>query len=401
MLSSVAHQLGKLAYPLFERFSSSAWDNAPRPAPRAVSRGPGHDPDRVLLTGGSSAVGWGVISHDLGLAGHLARATSAITGRGTDIEVHAYPRLDIPALQESLTQTVISRCDAIVLTLGGRESFELMPVRRWREQVTSLLDHIVAGREAGPGVLVVGAEEISPVPLGRLVTSIAMRRARAFNAATREIIATRPRVRYLLSRFAPPAGAGRRGVLDSDLTMVYDTAARAIAPTLAGMLDAAPDRVRRHVDDDARHDAIVQIRAHVNADDPQVMALLSALREVLGVYGTAVYLVDRDIVYRLASTLESVPDFDRERSISGEAIRHPAGYVVRDLAQEPRFADRAEVLLPPHLRFYAGHPVESPDGHPVAVLAVVDPEPRDITPTELAIVRTYAHRVGEVLFSSS
>lgn len=400
MLSRFVHQLGKLSYPLFERFSAAAWDNAPRPAPRAVSRGPGHDPDRVLLTGGSSAVGWGVISHDLGLAGHLARATSAITGRGTDVEVFAYPRLDIPALQASLTQSIISRCDAIVLTLGGRESFELMPVRQWREQVTSLLDHISAGRELAPGVIIVGAEEVSPVPLGRIVTSTAMRRARALNAATREIIATRPRVRYLLSMFMPPADAGRRGVLDSDQGVVYDTAARAIAPSLAKILDAAPDRVLRHVDDDARHDAIVRIRAHVNADDQDVVNLLSALREVLGVHGAAVYLVDRDVVYRLASTFPSVSEYARDHAISSEAIRHPTGFVVADLSRESRFADRPEVLLPPYLRFYAGYPVESPDGHPVAVLAVVESSPRDMTPAELAILRTYAHRVGAKLFST-
>ena len=77
MLSEFVNQIGKLSYPLFERFSSTAWDNAPRPSQRAVSRGTGHDPDRVLLTGGSSAVGWGVFSHDLGLAGYLARTTAA------------------------------------------------------------------------------------------------------------------------------------------------------------------------------------------------------------------------------------------------------------------------------------------------------------------------------------
>ena len=52
MFQHIAYQIGKLAYPLFERFSFSAWNNAPRPDnPRGVTRGVGHDPDRVLLTG--------------------------------------------------------------------------------------------------------------------------------------------------------------------------------------------------------------------------------------------------------------------------------------------------------------------------------------------------------------
>ncbi len=400
-MSEFVHQIGKLSYPLFERFSSAAWDNAPRPSPRAVSRGPGHDPDRVLLTGGSSAVGWGVFSHDLGLAGYLARATSVITGRGTDVEVYAYPRLDIPTLQASLTQAIVSRFDAIVLTLGGRESFELMPVRLWREQVTSLLDHISAGREAGPAVLVVGAEEVSPVPLGRFITSLAMNRARAFNVATREIIAKRPGVRFLRSTFMPPEGSSsRRGVLDSDQTVVYDTAARGIAPTLADVLDHSPDRVRRHVDDDARRDAIAAARAHVDTDDPRLLGLLKALREVLGATDAGLYLVDREVVYRLSSTSASIPEIDRQASISGEAIQRPGGFVVADLTLDARFAERDEVTGPPFLRSYAGYPVESPDGHPVAVLAITGTSPRDMAPRELAILRTFAHRIGAVLFET-
>lgn len=398
MLSYVVHQIGKLAYPLFERFSVTAWNNAPRPeSARAVTRGVGHDPDRVLLTGGSSAVAWGVVSHDLGLAGYLARATAAITRRGVDIEVYSYPRLDTPGVQANLTPTTISRYDAIVLTLGGRESFELLPTSTWREQVTELLDHIAASRESPPQVIIVGAEEISPVPLGPVVNAVAMGRAKAFNAITREIIATRPGVTFVTSGFTPPH-AGARGVLDADQSTVYDAAAKAIAPTLARVLDSAPDRVKRHIDEDARDRAVRDLQARFDPSDPRVPQLLKAITEVLDMAGAALYVVDHAVVRLLVSTLDVSIEVPREESVCANAIEHPGGFVVGDLTQDARFRGIPDVVGKNHLRFYAGYPVESPDGHPVAVLAVVDTTPREFAPADLALLRDYAHRVGSLLF---
>lgn len=64
---------------------------------------------------------WGVVSHELGLGGHLARATASLTGRGVDVEISGDPALSLPVIQQRLTQAAISpRYDAIVLTIGLR-----------------------------------------------------------------------------------------------------------------------------------------------------------------------------------------------------------------------------------------------------------------------------------------
>lgn len=398
MFGNIANQIGKLAYPLFERFSFSAWNNAPRPDnPRGVTRGVGHDPDRVLLTGGSSSVAWGRVSHDLGLAGYLARATSAITRRGVDIEVYSHPRLLTPGVQDNLTASTISRYDAIVMTLGGRDSFELLPVATWRRQVTELLDHVAASRELPPQIIVVGAEEIPPVSLGRLVNAVAMGRAKAFNEATREIIANRPGVTFVDSRFAPP-NPGDRGVLDADLSFVYEVAARAIAPELARVLDDAPARLKRTLDEDARERAVTELQARFDPADPRMQQLLKALAEVLDMAGGALYVVDHDVVRLLVSTLDVSAELPRDQSVCSHAIEHPAGFVVGDLTQDIRFRNIPDVTGENHVRFYAGHPVESPDGRRVAVLAVIDTTPRAFAPADLALLRDYSHRVGQLLF---
>ncbi len=400
MFGNLVHQLGKVAYPLFERFSSIPWDHAPRPpSARAVTHGAGHDPDRVLLIGGSSSVGWGVVSHELGLAGRLARATAAATGRGADVEVYSYPRLDIPTMRRELTPATISRFDAIVMTLGGRESFELMPTSVWRTQLTSLLDHISVGRNAGPSVIIVGAEETSPITLGRFVNSMAMNRARALNETTRETIAHRPRVTFVDSAYTP-IDTNKNGVLEEDQAALYKRAARAIAPTLAVLLDRAPDRLRNPVDDDARVHALRHIQSQEGTDHPRIAELLSATKAALHMRSADLFFVDRDRVRLLGATNVSVTEGPRERALSSETLEHPAGLVIPDLAADARHSKRPEVVGPPHLRFYAGFPVESPDGHPVAVLTVVDTIPRDITPAELALLRQFALKAGAILFEN-
>ena len=52
MIGGMAHRFGVLYLALFERISANSWRPMPRPPEgTAVTRGPGHDPDRVLLAG--------------------------------------------------------------------------------------------------------------------------------------------------------------------------------------------------------------------------------------------------------------------------------------------------------------------------------------------------------------
>lgn len=400
MIGGVAHRFGVLYLALFERISANSWRPMPRPpAGTAVTRGPGHDPDRVLLAGRGSSIGWGVVSHDIGLAGHLARATSTLTGRGTDVEVAAERSMSIPALKQLLTPQVLSRYDAIVLTLGTREAFELIPTAKWVDDVTSLLDHIVAGREVSPAVVVVGAEEAPPVPFPRPFAGRGMARARALNAATRAIVAQRSRVAYADS--AMVAGPGStRGLLDADFISIYRQCAAAIAPALAELLDDSPARLRHPVDEEARWKAVAYLHAHAEPDDERIANLLTTLTNLLMVRSADLFFVDRDNVRTLAATTGLVPSRPRDETLSSEALEYRGGLVIPDLTVDPRMRDRPEVVGPPHLRFYAAHPVESPDGHRVAVLAVVDTVPRELTSAEMSVLREHAIRVGDVLFEN-
>lgn len=382
--------------PIYERISPRTWLAIPHPPGRDVVNGPGVNPDRVLLLGASSAVSWGVLDHDLGLAGHLARQVAQITGRGIDVQVIASPALGVERARAELDAQLLARTDAVVLTLGTREAFEFMSVARWRSGLARVLDTI-AEAPGQPAVIVVGAEEISPVPLPQWFTRIAMSRAVALNAATRSLIADRPQTTFVASALVvdDPDGVG---LYDADRAELYDRAARAITPTLSAALDARPQRSESVTDERGRLEATARARAANDAQREQLDRLVATVRDLVGAVDAALVLVEQHEVSPLitgAATHHSVP---REHSLAGVAIGFRGGLIIPDLTLDERFRSRPDVTGPPHYRAYAGVPVRSPSGHCVAVLAVVDTHPREFSPQELALLREFASRAADVLF---
>src|SRR3954449_5739729 len=66
----------------------------------------------------------------------------------------------------------------------------------------------------------------------------------------------------------------------------------------------------------------------------------------------------------------------RSMSICASALGEKELLVVPDLARDPRFADNPLVTDPPHVRFYAGAVLRTPDGLPLGTVCVLDHEPR-------------------------
>lgn len=392
---SATHWLGRRYLPVVEALSARSWASIPRPPERrAVTRGAGSDPYRVLLAGGSSAVGWGVMTHDLGLAGYLARLISAYTGRGTDLEVFASLTTTVDDVREFVGRAA-GRYDLVVLTLGTRESFELVSVEQWERSLAELLDEIASAAPHPPGVVVVGAELELPVDIPRWYARMVAARATELNAATRTLVADREHVRYVDSGMI--AGGGASGLFDAGPRALYTRAAATIAPAAVLLLDGSPDDSVQPIDEASRMRAVEYLR-NLEPVPSRVRDLLMTLHNMLHVRSVDLYFVDTDYVSTLATTRDAPAARDRRSTVADSALEHRHGLIVPDLTLDDRFRDRPEVTGEPFLRFYAAYPVESPEGNRVCLLSIVDTQPRDLTPGELRLIRQFAITIGSVLF---
>ncbi|WP_374564672.1 PAS domain-containing protein [Ideonella sp.] len=92
---------------------------------------------------------------------------------------------------------------------------------------------------------------------------------------------------------------------------------------------------------------------------------------------------------------ESTP---REFAFCAHAILQPDEiFEVRDARSDPRFADNPLVTGEPHIRFYAGTPLLSTDGHALGTLNVIDREPRQLSEAQRFLLRTLGHQVAAQL----
>jgi PAS domain S-box-containing protein len=80
-------------------------------------------------------------------------------------------------------------------------------------------------------------------------------------------------------------------------------------------------------------------------------------------------------------------------SICARAIRQDDLFVISDTTRDPRTADNPLVTGAPHVRFYAGMPLLTPEGTALGTLCVLDTRPRELTEAQGFVLRTLARQV--------
>lgn len=146
-------------------------------------------------------------------------------------------------------------------------------------------------------------------------------------------------------------------------------------------------RAERPVDESARLEAL---RGYGILDTPpealyEEIAKLAA--HVCGVPVSAISLIDEDRQWFKAIFGMDAEESPRDDAFCAHTILEDDVMVVEDATTDRRFADNPFVLSDPRIRFYAGAPLVTSEGHALGALCVIDTQPRQLSPEQVDALR--------------
>jgi hypothetical protein len=394
LFSAVTHALARPLIRTWLTASPHSWERHVVATDSPHLHAPGTDPDRVLLVGDGVATGRGVRTHELGLPGHLARSLSALTGRATDVDIVVDGRMTARQGPAAVADVDLSRFDAIVLSFGANEALALIDVGSWGEDLSALLSDVASRAAAATTTFVLAVPSFRvnphfPPRLGRAVDRHALR----LNAVARRVVAGHPSMVFV------PEGEDH--AFEAESASVYARWAAPIALLVSRALDPARPVADRAVpiDEAARQRALERLERHRGADDdPELDGLTERARQLFGTTLAAVTLVRSDTqVMRSVSGVEPL-EVPRSESFCDTTIRRTGHLVIEDASLDSRYADYSVVSGEPGIRFYAGYPIESPDGQRIGALCVMDTEARRFSTADATALRAIALAVQRHLF---
>jgi diguanylate cyclase (GGDEF)-like protein/PAS domain S-box-containing protein len=148
-----------------------------------------------------------------------------------------------------------------------------------------------------------------------------------------------------------------------------------------------------HMDEAARLDMLHSYRVLDTPPDPEIDDLTRLAAACLRTPMAAVSFIDgeRQWIKSKVGLQHSV--IPRSDSFCSYVVSKGDLFTVRDSLTDPRFAGNPLVISDPQIRFYAGAPLLTPQGHVLGTLAVMDRKPRRIAAGHFGMLRVLARQV--------
>ncbi len=126
----------------------------------------------------------------------------------------------------------------------------------------------------------------------------------------------------------------------------------------------------------------------------QFKDLTTLAAKVAGTNISLVNLIDSFTSWTIANYGLPVEQLPREEVVCQYTIAEEQKFEVPDLSTDERFKDKFYVTGDPHLKYYFGVPLKTPNGNAIGTLCVFDQESKPLTPEKVEMLRIIA---GEIV----
>lgn len=145
---------------------------------------------------------------------------------------------------------------------------------------------------------------------------------------------------------------------------------------------------------------LVRLRSYAVLDTPAEEAyddFTALASQLLKAPIALISLVDEERQWFKSRVGLDVEETPRRFSFCAHATLQKDIFVVEDAHADVRFAGNPLVLGDPHIRFYAGCPLVSPDGLAIGTLCVIDHQPRQLTEEDAVTLRRLGRQLCSLL----
>jgi hypothetical protein len=341
------------------------------PMDPALGHASGPAPYRLLLVGGDAVAGRGVLTHDLALSGSLARSIGRLVGHGVDVETVVQPHLDLEAAEAVVAAARLHHYDALILVLEPERS-----PRDADETQARLRALLIDAASRLPASSVLTVAVAPPMRSGHLS-------ARDFSVCTELIRRSANPVARVIELPVPSPTPG-----PAELYTVWGDVIASI--TAGGLHEPAVwEDDRDAVDEDTRSHAVERFAGLEGDWEPLFRRFVAMACAAYGTRSGSISVLDRESSHYVVChgyTSQSAPRGD---TLCNRTLTTYGGLIVGDARIDPRFADLPSVTGG-DVTFYAGYRINDPEGMPVAVLCIFDPEPRSVLGQDIALLRDFA-----------